>query len=209
MTGAFPGGKRGTLEAYRDVVRRCGSLEELAEHDAYDGEGLRFDCVPADILELGAAIPSGVGIATGIDHLHQSFRTAVVALRLCSPPEVTSVGADEYGGLIGLLADMPSDAHVPDVDLLESVMSHAWACSTVDALIRSGTLRQAARHAGVHHSPLQTRVDTVTGMIGFDPLDGLGRTRLGIAYLVWRLRHSRVLDLPAPTANLAAAGGAS
>ena len=159
-----------------------------------------------DIVE---ANPSGVGMATRIDHLHQSFRTAVVALRLCSPPETTSVGADEYGGLIGLLADTPSDAYVPDVDLLEPVMSHPWACSTLDALTRSGTLRQGARLAGVHHSTMQSRVDTITGMIGFDPLDGLGRTRLGIAYLLWRLRHSRVLDLPAPTGNLVAtAGGA-
>jgi hypothetical protein len=55
-TAAFPGGKRGTLEAYRHVERRCGSLAELAEHGAYDGEGLRFDCVPADILEVGATI---------------------------------------------------------------------------------------------------------------------------------------------------------
>ncbi|HEY5353973.1 MAG TPA: hypothetical protein VIK57_16105 [Streptosporangiaceae bacterium] len=30
-------------------------------------------------------------------------------------------------------------------------------------------------------------------------LDGIGRNRLGLAYLVWRLRNSRVLDLPAPS----------
>lgn len=154
------------------------------------------------------ANPSGVGISTQIDHLHQSFRTAIVALRLCSPPDVTSVAADEYGGLIGLLADTPSDAFIPDVDLLGPVMSHPWAGSTLDALTRSGTLRQAARLAGVHHSTMQSRVDAIVGMVGFDPLDGLGRTRLGIAYLVWRLRHSRVLDLPAPSGNLATAANA-
>jgi|SRR5581483_10314718 len=163
--------------------------------------------VPSQSATIDAN-PSGVGIATRIGHLHQSFRTAVVALRLCSPPDVTSVPADEYGGLIGLLADTPSDAYVPDVDLLEAVMSHAWACPTLDALIRSGTLRQAARLAGVHHSTMQSRADIITGMIGFDPLDGLGHTRLGIAYLMWRLRHSRVLDLPPPTTKLSAAAGA-
>jgi hypothetical protein len=146
------------------------------------------------------------GYATQIDQLHQSFRTAIVALRLCDPPAVTSVAADEYGGLIGLLAGTPSDAYVPDVDLLEPVMSHPWACATLDALTRSGTLRQAARLAGVHHSTMQSRVDAIVGMIGFDPLDGLGHTRLGIAYLVWRLRHSRVLDLPPPTVAAAASG---
>lgn len=157
--------------------------------------------------ETVEANPSGVGCAARTEHLHQSFRTAVVALRLCSPPAVTSVAADEYGALLGLLADMPSDAHMPDVELLEPVMSHAWACSTLDALLRSGTLRQAARLAGVHHSTMQSRVDVLTGVMGFDPFDGLGRTRVGIAYLMWRLRHSRVLDLPAPTGQFAAAGG--
>ena len=151
------------------------------------------------------ANPSGIGLATQLDQLPRSFRTAVAALRLCTPPAVTSVAADEYGGLIGLLADTPSDAYNPDIDLLESVMTHPWGCSTLDALTRSGSLRQAARLAGVHHSTMQSRLDTIVGVIGFDPLDGLGHTRLGIAYLLWRLRHSRVLDLPPPTGLAAAA----
>lgn len=50
---AFPDGEQGTLGAYRAVERQCGSLEELADRGAYNGEILRFDCVPADILELG------------------------------------------------------------------------------------------------------------------------------------------------------------
>ncbi len=156
------------------------------------------DCTSVD------ATSAGIGIACGIEHLPQSFRTAVVALRLCSPPATPVVNADEYGGLIGLLADAPADGLMPDVDLLEDVMAHAWACPTLDALIRAGSLRQAARLGGVHHSTMQSRVDVITAMMGFDPIDGLGRTRLGIAYLVWRLRHSRVLDLPAPNAAASA-----
>ena len=66
-------------------------------------------------------------------------------------------------------------------------------------MVRSHSLRQAARAAGVHHSTMQSRLETVTATLGFDPFEGYGRTRLGTAYLVWRLRHSRVLDLPAPT----------
>ena len=159
---------------------------------------------PADCTVVEAS-PAGIGMACALEHLPQSFRTAVVALRLCSLPETPVVNADEYGGLIGLLADAPSDSHMPDVDLLEDVMSHAWACPTLDALIRAGSLRQAARLGGVHHSTMQQRVDVITEMMGFDPVDGLGRTRLGIAYLVWRLRHSRVLDLPAPNAVEASA----
>lgn len=59
-------------------------------------------------------------------------------------------------------------------------------------------MRQAARLAGVHHSTMRTRLDVIADVLGFDPFDGLGRSRVGRAYLVWRLRHSRVLDLPAP-----------
>ena len=149
------------------------------------------------------ANPAGIGIATPVEHIHHSFRTAVVALRLCISPTTPVVTADEYGSLIGLLADASSEAHIPDVDLLEKIMEHSWACSTLDALIRSGSVRQAARLCGVHHSTLQTRLEVISDIVGFDPFDGLGRTRLGIAYLVWRLRHSHVLDAPAPTANLA------
>ena len=183
LWGARPGGPE-------DVVPTAfGSLHAVVAPG---------DCTTVD------ASPSGIGIASGIEHLPQSFRTAVVALRLCAPPTTPVVNADDYGGLIGLLADAPADQHLPDVDRLEEVMAHTWACPTLDALIRAGSLRQAARLGGVHHSTMQTRVDTISAMMGFDPIDGLGRTRLGIAYLVWRLRHSRVLDLPAPNAAASA-----
>jgi hypothetical protein len=154
-----------------------------------------------------AASPSGTGLAAPVEHLHRSFRTAVVALRLCVPPATPTVLADDYGGLVGLLADTPADADLPDVDSLDEVMAHAWGGATLDALVRAGSVRQAARLAGVHHSTLQTRLDAVAEALGFDPFDdGIGRTRLGIAYLVWRLRNSRVLDLPAPSYSRSAAG---
>jgi hypothetical protein len=54
---AFPGGRRGTLPAYREVERRCSSLGEVAEHKAFIGSVLRIDCAPADVLALGAEIP--------------------------------------------------------------------------------------------------------------------------------------------------------
>jgi hypothetical protein len=154
--------------------------------------------VPAD-GPVGVADPSGIGVAAEPEQLHTSFATALVALRLCERPATTTVSADEYGGLVSVLASMPPDAEVPDVELVDTIMALSWGRSTLEALVRAGTVRQAARIAGVHHSTMQSRLETVTGALGFDPFDGLGRTRLGVAYLVWRLRHSRVLDLPAPT----------
>lgn len=154
--------------------------------------------VVPDDLGVVAARPSGTGVAVGLDHLHHSFRTAMVALRLCVPPDTPSVVADTYGGLVSILADAAPDQYLPDVEPLDEIMVHSWGSCTLDALVRAGSVRQAARLAGVHHSTMQARLDTIVEGLGFDPFDGLGRTRLGIAYLVWRLRHSRVLDLPAP-----------
>jgi hypothetical protein len=57
VEAAFPGGKQGTLLAYRQVARRCASLEELSQLRAFDGSILRLDCAPADVLALGAEIP--------------------------------------------------------------------------------------------------------------------------------------------------------
>lgn len=148
------------------------------------------------------ASPCGLGTVTSIDRLHDSFRVALVALRLSSPPDEPLVDADRYGGLITLLADSLEDSHQPDVDRMAEVAEHPWGLATVAALVATHSVREAARQAGVHHSTLGTRVETISDILGFDPLDGLGRARLGMAYLGHRLRHSTVLDLPAPATSL-------
>ncbi|KGN37966.1 CdaR family transcriptional regulator [Knoellia subterranea] len=153
--------------------------------------------------------PRGTGSAAVPAQLHRSFLAAVVALRLCSPPAVRSVDADDYGGLVDVLVDTPAETPLADVDLLEPVMGIPWGESTVDALVRAGSVRQAARLGGVHHSTMQSRVDAMTTALGFDPLDGFGRTRLGLAHLLWRLRDSTVLELPAPEPGRAPTGSRS
>jgi hypothetical protein len=60
VAAAFADGHEGTLPAYREVERRCPSLEELARRKAFDGAVLRLDCAPADILAVAAGIP-GLG----------------------------------------------------------------------------------------------------------------------------------------------------
>ncbi|HZQ80138.1 MAG TPA: hypothetical protein VFE55_22630 [Acidimicrobiia bacterium] len=60
VAAAFPGGHPGTLPAYREVERRCPTLQELARRKAFDGSVLRLDCAPADILAAAAGIP-GLG----------------------------------------------------------------------------------------------------------------------------------------------------
>ncbi len=154
--------------------------------------------VPATVDSF-AASPCGIGVAAAPAHLHHSFRTAVVALRLCDPPRTGLLRADDFGGLIGLLAESSGSPTNPDVEALADVIAHPWGASTVEAIVGAGTVRQAARTAGVHHSTMQDRVNTIAEALGFDPLDGFGRTRLGAAHLMLRLKSSRVLELPPPT----------
>lgn len=145
--------------------------------------------------------PLGVGGIATIDDLPRSFRTALIALRLHDDRAAAPVRADDLGGLAELLADLP-EHELADRDAagMSAIMEHSWGPATVDALVRTSTVREAARAAGIHHSTMTTRVETAQGVLGFDPLGGLGRTRLGIAFLRWRLRNSHVLELPAPAA---------
>lgn len=145
--------------------------------------------------EATDARPCGVGAPMTLGDLDRSFRTALVALRLCSPPEVPRVLADDYGSLVELLAGTHTGPLL-DVESLDQIMAHPWGSATLDALIRSGSIRHAARLAEVHHSTMQARLEEIQRVLPFDPTDGLGRSRIGLAYLVWRLRHSTVLTAP-------------
>src|SRR5437763_15630890 len=59
VAAAFPGGKPGTLPAYREVERRCPSREELTLLKAFDPSILRFDCAPAGMPAI--AVPPAHG----------------------------------------------------------------------------------------------------------------------------------------------------
>ena len=48
---------------------------------------------------------------------------------------------------------------------------------------------------------MQARLETVRDLLSFDPVDGIGRIRVGLAFLAWRVRHSSALDLPPPTSR--------
>lgn len=157
--------------------------------------------LPASTTEVDAA-PVGIGTAVRPVDLPASFRTALVALRLCDPPAEPFVLADSYGGLVDLLAETGTDGQHGDADKVARLTEHAWGLPTVRALVTSQTVREAARQLDVHHSTLQARLETVVHELGFDPQEGFGRSRLATAYLVHRLRTSRVLDLPAPTSRL-------
>lgn len=174
---------------------------ELLEDVVSTSFGPLHVCVlRAEATRIGAS-PCGIGVAMGVDNLHRSFATALVSLRLCQAPEVPLVVADDYGGLVEILAQCSFDQPLLDVEELEYVMQHPWAERTLDALLRSASVRDASRLADVHHSTMQARLDTIRDLLTFDPTDGIGRTRIGLAFLAWSVRHSTALDLPAPVSR--------
>lgn len=153
--------------------------------------------IVTDDTEDIAVTPAGLGPSGLIGELPRSLRAAVVALRLSRPPEEGLVRAENFGGLVELLAES-SDTTDPDAALIDEIMGSPWAESTVRVLLEAPTIRQAARDLGLHHSTVQSRAEQIERCLGYDPLSGYNRTRLGISVLRWRLRNSRVLELPGP-----------
>ncbi|MGC3020878.1 helix-turn-helix domain-containing protein [Brevibacterium sp. FAM 24630] len=153
--------------------------------------------IVADHAEDIAVSPAGLGPVGPIGELPRSLRAAVVALRLSRPPEEGLVRAENFGGLVELLAES-SEATDPDAARIDEIMDSPWAESTVRVLLEAPTIRQAARDLGLHHSTVQSRAEQIERCLGYDPLAGYNRTRLGISVLRWRLRNSRVLELPGP-----------
>ncbi|WP_436326912.1 helix-turn-helix domain-containing protein [Brevibacterium sp. FAM 27836] len=150
-----------------------------------------------DHTEDIAVAPAGLGPVGTIGDLPRSLRAAVVALRLSRPPEEGLVRAENFGGLVELLAESP-DATDPDAARIDEIMDAPWAESTVRVVLEAPTIRQAARDLDLHHSTVQSRVEHIARCLGYDPLTGYNRTRLGISVLRWRLRNSHVLELPGP-----------
>ncbi|WP_110205323.1 PucR family transcriptional regulator [Nocardioides daejeonensis] len=187
--------------SYRVVAAPLFAVWEARPAGPEDVIATRFGPIHAVVVpehhEPFRASPCGLGVAVPASDLDRSFRSALVALRLCDPPREPLVAADAYGGLIDLLAEVDEAQHAY-ADTLSVVVEHSWALETVAALVTTQTVREAARMLNIHHSTLQARCDTLKANLGYDPLHGFGRTRLGTAFLLHRLNRSNVLDMPAP-----------
>jgi methyl acetate hydrolase len=123
----------------------------------------------------------------------------MIALRLHDGGD-RGTRADDFGGLADVLADLPEDRHSgDDLTNIESAMRHPWGARTIEALIGASSVREAARAANIHHSTMADRLTIITTTLKFNPVTGIGRTRLGLAYLQWRLQTSRVFEfIPQP-----------
>ena len=187
---------------YRVVLAPLSAIWTTHPQGPSDVLGTRCGPVHATVVDARSEAPEGsligIGTVADLEHLPRSYAAAFVAVRLAHPQRRPIVSADRYGGLIDLLSDAEEHESVDADRVAMLTAGHSWAESTIEALCESMTVRQAARHAGVHHSTIQARIDTVADELGFDPLDGYGRTRLILALLLWRLRTSHAFELPPP-----------
>lgn len=133
--------------------------------------------------------PAGVGVTRRGGELPESFRTAVLALRLL-PTSDAVVDAAELGVLLTAVSALePGAAQQPDVAALARLDPRTRA--VLDELAGSESVRAAATALGMHHSTLQARHDALTNELGYDPRSLDGRARFGLARLLLRLVEER------------------
>lgn len=146
-----------------------------------------YGLVRVVILGRDATIsgPAGVGIVRRGDQLPESFRTALLALRLL-PVSGAVVDAAELGVVLAAVSALePVAALEPDVISLARLDARARA--VLDELAAAESVRAAATALGMHHSTLQARHDALTSELGYDPRSLDGRARYRLARLLLRL----------------------
>lgn len=160
-----------------------------------------YGLVRAVVLGRGETLsgPAGLGVARRGDQLPESFRTALLALRLL-PTNGTAANGTAVGGAVVDAAELgvvlaavsalePVAARQPDVVTLAGLDARARA--VLDELAPAESVRAAAAALGMHHSTLQARHDALTAELGYDPRSLDGRARFRLASLLLRLVEKR------------------
>lgn len=139
------------------------------------------------VIDDGSAIVSGragLGMWGRADALADSWRTAVIALRVTDGRHPI-VDATDLGAML-LMAEAYDPAAAPhDVRMLAGL--DARSREVLTALVEAESLRAASAALGMHHSSVQARHESLTGELGYDPRSPLGRARYVAADLLLRL----------------------
>ena len=150
-----------------------------------------YGLVRAVVLGAGAttAGPAGLGVLRRSDELPESFRTALLALRLL-PAKDAVVDAAELGIVLAAVSALEPVAHQqPDVVALARLDARTRA--VLDEVAAAESVRAAATALGMHHSTLQARHDALTNDLGYDPRSLDGRARYRLASLLLRVAENR------------------
>ncbi|MCT9819597.1 hypothetical protein N3K63_04775 [Microbacterium sp. W1N] len=132
-----------------------------------------------------AAGPAGHALAADPMRLAAAWADALIALRLTDARHPI-VDADALGALMLLVrAHDPARGDHPDVVRLRALDAHTLAL--LDALAEAESVRAAASALSLHHSSVQSRHESLTRALGYDPRSATGRLRYGAARLLARL----------------------
>lgn len=136
----------------------------------------------------------GIGPATALPDLPESWSLANDAYRLTTSPGnpgMSVVDADSVTGLIALSAAVSSPAARRELAVLDqAIASNVWAVDTINAIATTASLRAAAASLPLHHSTMQKRAERLSRALGWDIVHPTGRTRLTIAMALRAFRDS-------------------
>ena len=139
-----------------------------------------------------ASLRQGIGPAGDVLGLAESWRKALLALRLTGDATPTSPGPRviRYED-VGVLADVVDEtwaraSTLPDVArLIELERLRPRSIEHLEAIAATDSLRQAADRVHVHHSTLQARQNQLQSALGY-VLDSSGKARLHLALMLVR-----------------------
>ncbi|MCF1592319.1 hypothetical protein [Streptomyces muensis] len=137
----------------------------------------------------------GVGKPAVPGDLAESWKSALFALRVRSDEDVAL--AEDYGALVELASLLDHSTHAPqDVANIESALRTGWTLPELSLLAEGSSFRAIAAVRNLHHSTVAARMPSLTEAWGYDPREALGRTRLHLAILLFRLTHRRFDGMP-------------
>ncbi|HKS98110.1 MAG TPA: helix-turn-helix domain-containing protein [Rugosimonospora sp.] len=192
----------------RVAAAAAGGRRALGAHVGDQWAAVLVDTtVPTDFVPP-AGVRVGVGEVVPATYAPRSWHTARIALRFTSteqhgaaPPPTDLLAAPalvrwpQLGALALLAEHIPSEAagHNPDVAVIDALTRERGGpvtLATLQVLVATGSIRQAATRLHMHHSSVAARLARAQAAFGF-PLDTpTGRLRLATALILGQLRDT-------------------
>lgn len=160
---------------------------------------------PPATITVQPGVTIGVGSTTfGVDAA-TSWDKAVRALRFATPAGTRGdfaarpvIRADDLGAFELLAAQLrsPDIRGIRDVDVLDELAAEAPGAGvirTLEIVVESASLREAARKLYLHHNSVSARLERVEDRLGYRINEPNGIARLGLALALRRLRTTDLL----------------
>jgi hypothetical protein len=146
--------------------------------------------VRALIDDGSRVVPTAGGAGTWVraERLPESWDAATTALRLADAAR-PFVDATELGALLLVARSFEPASPPEDVRALASLDDRSR--EVLHALVMHESLRAASAALGMHHSTMQSRHESLTRELGYDPRSPLGRARYLASDLLLRLDKPR------------------